>query len=189
MLAPDGTFSIGSDGDGANWVARGPVDWNEVLQLGNRYFDNVIAAAHKPTWAERYKAWDALIKELKHEIDRFEKDREASVSADRTATAGRAAKQPSLTKVVSVYFLLSYRPGYELLGDPSVAARAKLAETAFALCAYRGEHGHYPEDLSELVPNNYPACQKTLAAKVRCRIAARAIGAFFTALARAALTI
>jgi hypothetical protein len=37
---------------------------------------------------------------------------------------------------------------------------AVLAETAFALRDYRGEYGHYPKDLSELVPKCLPVLPK-----------------------------
>ena len=55
LLTPDGAFSISSDTDGAKWVASGPVDWSEVLRLGNRHFDSILAIARKPTWSERRK--------------------------------------------------------------------------------------------------------------------------------------
>jgi hypothetical protein len=153
LLGADGAFSISSDDDAdTKWVARGRVDWNELLRLGNRHFDSVMAITRKPTWSERNKAWRDLYKRLMKEINAFQKDMKTGVTSDRTDAAGKAAKQMDLTKIASAYFLVSFRPGYEVLDEPSRATRAKLAEMAFALRAYRGRHGRYPKDLSELVP-------------------------------------
>jgi hypothetical protein len=129
----------------AKWIAKGPVDWDEVLRSGNRHYDRIGAAARKPTWSERDKDLVAIDQEVKEQERKYRKEADAVSEFQRS----RAAKAVS---VCSLAFFPAWNPKAGLSLDREAVAQSRLAETAFALRAYRAERGEYPKRLSDLVP-------------------------------------
>jgi hypothetical protein len=152
-LARGGTKSFASLGDSEkpdtpesiiNSIGRAAVDWNAVLRMGNSWYDRGVAAARKPTRAERLSAADEITKDF-HET-------------------AEKAKSVGLSSLFSPRRAISQRIGLSLLAlmmpDSQPVCEAEDRSTmhrqvhglAFALAAYHADRGTYPEKLAELMP-------------------------------------
>ena len=128
------------------YVFGGTVDWDSVLRQSNTWFDRFVDASHRPTHKERKEAIDKVQNDFK------------------------LAKSVANNKIFGISFLtaprraISERAGYVIYGlmQPIISAAVEaedrsvmgfqVTELAFALAAYRAEHGSYPEKLDELMP-------------------------------------
>jgi len=120
------------------------IDWDVILRAINVQYDGMVAAANKPTFAERAAAW----KEVSDGIGQGRKD------------AG-AGGQPSEKKLAAV-LLAILTPSVDradILHDRT-AMMAELERVAFALAAFKAEKGDWPETLDALVPGYLAAVPK-----------------------------
>jgi hypothetical protein len=115
------------------------IDWNEPLRMANVWFDRFGPVLSTPGCRERNGAFDELSKEFRNT------ERQAVPGESRSTAVGRRIGETML--------------GWSFV-SLSVAAQAedratvqrRMTEVAFALAAYRAEHGGYPTDLAKLVP-------------------------------------
>lgn len=126
------------------------IDWDEVLRLGNSWYDRTVAALRKTDPAQRRKALDELDQEVKKMSARITDPASLAKSLllsgqwPRTA-AGRLMGQ------VMVALLLPAIQAVAVAEDRS-ATRVQLTELSLALAGYRSDHGGYPDRLARLVP-------------------------------------
>jgi hypothetical protein len=136
------------------WIDSGAVDWDQLLRWGNEHIERMLDAAHRPTWHERLAAAAALDREVDERYKKY-RDVEPGVLTDRKdkieARKQRAVVTQGLFAVES-YWLLGSVTKMELEAENHLAVNAMLTDLAFALAAYRIEHGRYPEKLDSLAP-------------------------------------
>jgi len=137
--SPEGVFDS-LTGLGAQMV----IDANEALRAGNAWFDRVHAAFSMNSTHERI----AALRQLEEELARLSMERrdrnimhQVLTSNSPAATAGRY--------IVAVTAPAPASYGYVTDG---ALVRQRMALVAFALAAYRAEHGAYPADLAQVVP-------------------------------------
>jgi hypothetical protein len=130
-------------------AALSSLDCNAMLRMGNRWFDRVAAALRVKDRAAREKAFDQLEEELK-----TLKTDAGSLATVFDALRGGKEYGEEVSKKLGVVLLDSFMPAIRQM--KRVADRTEQVERnlrlAFALAAYRGEHGRYPEQLDALVP-------------------------------------
>lgn len=129
-----------------NVLTNEVIDWNTVLEMGNDWFDRLVDAFKQPTFAQRKLAFAEIEKEMKGK--RMDLLRFQIWSSNR-----QTSRQAMSRKVGSVLIAL-LTPAVEQAREAENRStmRIHLLDVAFALTAYRIEHGQYPERLEALVP-------------------------------------
>lgn len=122
------------------------VDWNTVLRIGNRWYDRLAAALRKRNRTEMKKALDEFDADLK----------KASADARRLLQTRRQVVGPEKGTAEAIGNLLvalsvAAVPQARIEEDRAVQMGRNL-RVAFALAAYRSDHGGYPGVLDQLVP-------------------------------------
>jgi hypothetical protein len=167
MVARDGISSLsglsgGSKSEGTfeslvGSAAAAAVDWDQVLRMGNPWYDRMVDAYGKPTRAERQTAFHKIEYDLR-----------------KLAAAARDWKSQGLSALVSPRHAISERIGQIfvslLLPAVSSASTAEdratmqfdLTRLAFALAAYRADRGTYPAKLADLTPKHVAEVPKDL---------------------------
>jgi hypothetical protein len=128
-------------------LSKSAIDWDVALRMGNSWFDRMAADARKPTRSERLKAWQQRDKELR-----------------RMAAAARDPKSLGLQILADPRKALSDRAGQLLVSlllpasgaaqeaEERITMLQSLTRLAFALAAYRADHGSYPAKLTDVTP-------------------------------------
>jgi hypothetical protein len=123
------------------------IDWAPALREGNRWYDRLAAAARLETRAEREQAFDKIdadVKALKKEAAgpaNLAKFLPGNGAPDKGA--GKAIGQ------VMIGLLLPATRKVQTAYDRAEQTQRNL-HVAFALAAYRGDHGRYPAKLDAL---------------------------------------
>lgn len=125
------------------------VDWDSLLRAGNVWYDRLVAAHRMKDHAAREREIDRIEQEVKA----LEKD--AGTPAAVIEVLRRANTPGNDVRKKLEYFLRDYFVAL-IRWLRQAADRTEQAErnlhVAFALAAYRGEHGRYPESLDALTP-------------------------------------
>ncbi len=133
--------------------AMARIDWDPALRNGNRWYDRMVAAMRLKDRPAREKALANLerdVKELKAQVSKPE------VLAQALLNEGPSAK--AMGEVIGKILIALLPPAMikvQQAGDRIEQTRRNL-EVAFALAAYRAEHGRYPEKLDALAPQYLP---------------------------------
>jgi RNA polymerase sigma factor (sigma-70 family) len=125
------------------------VDWDSLLRAGNVWYDRLVAAHRMKDRAAREKAIDRIEAEVKA----LEKDTGAPAAVIQVLRGGNASGKEVSKKLeffLRDFFLILIRQ-LRRSADRSEQAQRNL-HLAFALAAYRGERGGYPEMLHALSP-------------------------------------
>ena len=143
----------GSAGPRANWAFRLAgsllIDWDQVLRMGNSWYDRMVDALEKPTHAERAEAMSALDDQLKG-IAAQVKDRKRLAGSFFQGKSPRYTASRHLGNVIAALFL----PPLTAVrtAEDRATTLIRLDELAFALAGYHADDGGYPESLGELAP-------------------------------------
>lgn len=124
-----------------------PVDWELILRMGNSWFDRIADAHRKPTRAAQKEA----LRKLDDDLRKLKATAEDTASLDKSMLAdpGKAFSE-RLGQVILVKFSPSI--GLDRSFEDRTAMTFELTKLAFALAAYRADHGSYPGKLAELAP-------------------------------------
>lgn len=159
MMARRGTAEIrlltGSGGDTsglvaglANWAGAWAINWEEPLRMGNAWFDRFVEAFGKPTRAER----DAAIAQIEADVQQLAqqaRDPKKWLAELLTSSPGRSMGRQIGRMLVA---LLLPAISSVVKAEDRGAVYTAFGQVAFALAAYRADHGEYPADLAQLVP-------------------------------------
>ena len=129
--------------------ATAAVDWDIVMQMGNVWFDRAADACRKPTRAERRAALQDIDADCKKTLQ--------SASDWKTlAISFFGNRRKFVSQQMGRQFLAKWLSGKVAVArvEDRVAMTAELGQLAFALAAYRADHGRYPARLAELSPAN-----------------------------------
>ena len=139
------------------WMGAGPVDWDEVLRLGNQRFDRILDVANEPQLLERQTACAALDEEHTKQMASFRDPQSNAAAGALDIARGRTPQQLTTQWVSTVYLAAACGSGAaELRTDDRAAINLRLTEIALALGAYRTDHGQYPNELRALLPRFLP---------------------------------
>lgn len=124
------------------------VDWDCVLRMGNLWYDRLVEACRKPARAERKE----LLDKLDADFRRLKKTAEDTVSFEESIRGN--PRQAFSERVGQVFLSILFVPwDSSLKSQDCWTMRVELNSLAFALAAYRADHGAYPEKLADLVPD------------------------------------
>ena len=124
-------------------LRRLAMDWELVLQIGNTWYDEVVAAMKLPSHAERQAAFDAIESKLAQQ---------AKVTPGKVlgSAFSRTSRSKNVANVLSDLFLPAVVAAKG--AEDRANALLQLQQVASALAVYRLEHGDYPNSLDTLVP-------------------------------------
>jgi len=162
VLALDAVIQIGRDGpipwngDPTNPVLgppqvdptiidklmRSSIDWETVCVTLNEEFDRMEA-----TLATEGVGRAAIIQQFEAEMRNLERSVGTSSTMFRAAAAGRGSRSKMIGTIISALVTPAIR--LELL----LSAHDAITHVAIALQRYHLDHGNYPEDLDQLVPD------------------------------------
>jgi hypothetical protein len=126
------------------------VDWDSLLRAGNVWYDRLVAAHRIRDRAAREKEIDRIEQEAKA----LEKDPGTPAAVIEVLRRGKTPGKEVSKKLVFFvrdYFLTLSRL-VRRAADRTEQAQRNL-HLAFALAAYRGDRGAYPEKLDALAPS------------------------------------
>ncbi len=160
-VARDGLATMGEAIDGqrssgtADWLlnlaARVTVDWDRVLRMGNSWYDRVADAFRKPTRPQRQQALQRIDADIRN-LAQTAKDMKSL--AFSSLVNPREAHSQRLGEI----FVALLLPAISACADAEdrAAMQFDLVRLAFALAAYRADHGAYPAKLASLAPQYVP---------------------------------
>jgi hypothetical protein len=128
-------------------VGRAMCDWDPPLRTDNSLFDWLVEAAGKPSRDERQKA----LGDARRDIDEMlKKGKEPTAILRSLLTSPRQA----LPQTIGQMFLALLLPAMSAASEAEDRwkMRWQITELAFALAAYRADHGTYPARLADLKP-------------------------------------
>lgn len=134
------------------------VEWNQVLEMGNRLCDRQIEACREATYAERRGALKRIYSDLYYETRRAIGDFGPGLLQSLVARPPRQR----VTQVVGRIWTALLLDGIDAARDAEdkAAVWLDLARVALALAAYHADHDAYPPKLSELSPAYITAIPK-----------------------------
>ncbi len=141
----------GGDGTLVEKLAEGAimqsVDWDVVLKSANKWYDRLSATLRKPDYRERTA-----------EVKQFNEDVKKLVEKSRgpQALLSLLGGKPAISQTMSDALIALLLPAVQQVGIAEGRAIQKMRnlELAFALEAYRADHGSYPDSLKPLAPKH-----------------------------------
>jgi hypothetical protein len=131
------------------------IDWDPALRNGNRLYDRMAAAARLKDRGAREKELEKLEQEFKALKMSLTKDRADAVAQ---AFLGMGPTPQIIGKTIGDVMISLLLPAVRKVQQASDRAEQtqRNLEVAFALAAYRAEHGRYPMKLDALAPKYLP---------------------------------
>ncbi len=121
------------------------VDWDVALKSANKWYDRLAVTLRKPDYRERTA-----------ELKQFNEDLKKLVEENRGPGVLLAllGGKPAITQTMSDVLISLLLPAVQQVGVAEGRAIQKMRnlELAFALEAYRTDHGSYPDSLQPLAP-------------------------------------
>ncbi|HEX5271372.1 MAG TPA: hypothetical protein VFW33_12825 [Gemmataceae bacterium] len=124
------------------------IDWEPALRDGNRCYDRLAAALRVKDPTERRKEMEKVGKE----IDALVKDSKSLETVLKGVHEGRPDKLAGKAIGGALLRLMMPLPRSLQAFDDKPEQVQRNLHLAFALAAYRGDHGRYPAKLDELAP-------------------------------------
>ena len=132
----------------ARW-ANALIDWDEILRTGNAFYDQLVESIRFVDRHEQPEALDDLCAEIVIECEGSRDSEPLAQSFLRRGPRRTATK--NLAEDMLVLNAIVLFPALE--ADVGALMRLQMTEVALALAGYRADHGSFPEDLEQLVPD------------------------------------
>ena len=129
-------------------VLRVAVDWDQVLRMGNAWYDRMADACGKPTRAERQAAADKIDDDIGKLIADAKDWKSLGLSL---LTGPRKAISKWMGEVLGG--LLSPAIAAAVRAEDRATMQFDVTRLAFALAAYHADRGTFPARLADLAPN------------------------------------
>jgi hypothetical protein len=124
-------------------------DWDAILRMGNAWYDRMVEAARKPTYAERTEAFN----KIDAEIRKISQDVKSLNNVGSSLMAGEAMHTILSKKFGNILVsLLTPALGAVIHAEERGYVYSDMSQIALALGAYRSDHGNYPDRLADLAP-------------------------------------
>jgi hypothetical protein len=132
------------------------VDWDVVFRTSNKICDRVVAAARKPTPAQRAQAYADIDIDLRSQIA-------AARSWKFLVMMVLFGRREHISEVIGLAVGRLCMPSLvSVIAEDRGNMRFDLTKLAFALAEYRARHGSYPAKLADLVPECVAAVPKDI---------------------------
>ena len=141
----------------AELMAISLLDWQTAVQDGNRYYDKLVATMRLKERRIRNPALEKVGEELRENMRRMKADT-ADPARALANLLGLKPQGKGTGKMIGELTLSMLVPAVaqaQSAEDRAVQRRDNL-RVAFALAAYRRDHGRYPEKLNEIAPKYLP---------------------------------
>ena len=131
------------------WVTNSPVDWDDVLRIGNSYYDRVLQACRDLAHPQRESVLESIEKKLRIRAGEL-KDPKSIAQFLLAVKSARAMPNERVAAILARLLMpeMSVAVGVE----SRAAARIRETHLALALARYHSDHGAYPPALKELTP-------------------------------------
>ena len=133
-------------------VIRKGVDWSEVLQRYNVWYDRLVDVNKSLTYVQAFAKHTALVAETKQQTDRITQ----SVLSGKTQIGGDMTAKEHAQTIANLAFGMIYSLDDQILGFNCKCygqTEENMALITLALAGYRADHqGTYPKTLAELMP-------------------------------------
>ena len=132
-------------------LSFGRVDWDIPLKAGNAWYDRFVECGQIRDPRDRYKALTKLDSDIKAHADATKKS--LSYTFMTLWFVGLLPKESTgqfMSNVFSSLLLPATTATFR--AEDRLRLMSLMDQTAFALAAYRADHGQYPEKLDELMP-------------------------------------
>ena len=126
------------------------VNWDDVLRLGNQWYDELEVACRKPTYPQRLAAF-AEIEQKLVKLGMSTGDPKTLLSSLLARGKGPRTVLGSFVSDILVTMLLP-AVGKATIAEDRLVMNNRLVDVALALAAYRQETRQYPVQLEQLVP-------------------------------------
>ncbi|MBX9582949.1 MAG: hypothetical protein K2X87_21800 [Gemmataceae bacterium] len=126
------------------------IDWKPAEEMGRRLYDRMAAAARLPTRAERLRELEAIEAEVAERVKKY-RPREDNLLARLLAKPKTPAEVGEAIGNTLTGLLLPALGKMVDTRDRATQVERNLS-VAFALAAYRADHGKYPAALADLAP-------------------------------------
>lgn len=131
-----------------SFLARG-IDWNVVLIEGNRWYDRLAEACReRDPWVRLQKS-EAISQEMTALSDR------ASIGKNKAKLLTMQGRSELCASIMTTLMLPALSAA--TVAEVRSEAYVELSRVAIRLAIYHREHGAYPDELAQLVPDNLPA--------------------------------
>ncbi|MGA2620628.1 MAG: hypothetical protein ABSF26_23645 [Thermoguttaceae bacterium] len=133
------------------------VDWDQVLRMGNSWYDRVADAYGKPTPAERRAALGKIDGDIR-------KLAEATRDWKSLGLSMLSGPRNAISERIGQVFVSLLVPGISSAANAEDRGvmQFELNRLAFALAAYHADHGSYPAKLADLAPQYAAAVPKDI---------------------------
>ena len=129
------------------YAARIDIDWDLVLRMGNAWFNRIADACRQPSQA----AQRAALRKLDDDFRKLKATAADTASLDESLLDDPTkAFSERVVQVMLITFLPTTVP--EVNSADRATMTFELTKLAFALAAYRADHGEYPAMLADLTP-------------------------------------
>ncbi|MEM8945026.1 MAG: hypothetical protein AAGD11_07570 [Planctomycetota bacterium] len=140
---------MGDDHGSLAKVARTRIDWNQVLRMGNLYYDKLVSAM---------KLSDRFARQSKLQTIESELIAEMKAESASQTSLNLKLSMAKRSKAIGFILIAHLAPAAEAASNAEDRAytQLELTKLAAALAVYRAEQGEYPEKLEQLVPSVIP---------------------------------
>ena len=130
-------------------VSTAQVDWNSVLREGNRWYDRLVAASRRPTYAERQREFSRIQIEL---------GQLGQARFSPLALLGSLVSRNRRTDMFGNLLLQNFLPAVNAAKEAEDRSSVLLEMTRVeaALAVYRAREDEYPEKLAQLMSDVQP---------------------------------
>jgi hypothetical protein len=167
MVAREGLASMGKLADGnaedstikslISLAVGATIDWDQILRTGNTWYDRMADTFRTPTRPER--------QELRQKIDAdLRKLAKSTSDLKSLALSMLGCPREALSQRLCQVFVALLLPAVSSVADAEDRATMQfdLIKLAFALAAYRADHGEYPARLADLATKYVAAVPKDI---------------------------
>ncbi|PQO47319.1 hypothetical protein [Blastopirellula marina] len=130
------------------------MDWNEPLRVGNKYFNDTVAAMKKPTVKESYDALDKVSDDYYEFVTEDEEEQpNLLLRIFQQKSIGKALGRDVAKALMDGYFYPAddYYDSYQ-----RARKQLDLTKIAVAVAAYQRDNGTYPLSIGSLTPKYLP---------------------------------
>jgi hypothetical protein len=129
------------------------LDWEPVLRNGNGWYDRIVAAMHNKDRVAREKAFDQIDEELKALKNVGTDPTDVLLALQQGRDPGKQVSEKIGHVLIGLFMPAARKVQGAAYRTEQIQRNLHLA---FALAAYKADHGAYPPKLADLAPKYLP---------------------------------
>jgi hypothetical protein len=131
----------------ARSITNAVFDWDEILRMGNVFYDRLVRAVRLTDPHQRRESFRAFERELKGKEEGW-----SNLTRGAWLKAGSPRAEASHNLADVLLALLAPAVDICVLAEDRIRVTQDMTDVALALAAYRSRHGYFPALLSQLTP-------------------------------------